>query len=71
MDQGDPLHMLVCRLNLIEAIYKKKPARIPRILAVLKEHEEKAGTMGEELRDRIANYADLLSHTTPLIQVAS
>lgn len=71
MDQGEPLHLLVCRLNLIEAIYKKKPSRIPRILAVLKQFENQTGAMSVELFDRISNYASSLGSSAPLIQVAS
>ena len=71
MGQGEPLHQLVCRLNLIEAIYKKKPARIPRILAVLKTYSDREGAMDAALAERLLNFGQFLEHNQPLIQVAS
>ena len=70
MGQGEPLHQLVCRLNLIEAIYKKKPARIPRILAVVKQFSDRPGGMDNELVERLLTFGKTMEGDAPLIQMA-
>jgi tetratricopeptide (TPR) repeat protein len=68
--QGELLHLLVCRLNLIEALYKKKPGRIVRIISVLDQYRNRPGHIEDNLRDILLNYSNKLDSDQPKIKLA-
>jgi hypothetical protein len=70
MNKGDPLHLLVCRLNLIEALYKKRPGRISRIISILDNYGEKPGRLSEELREVLIKYSEILQNDREKIKLA-
>jgi|GEM_PF-1539138 len=70
MDQGGLLHKMVCRLNLVEALYKKKPGRIPRILAILDQWADTEGGLAAALYDALIAYAKTRDHDDANLKLA-
>ena len=58
VDQGELVHMLVCRLNVIDAMVQNKYGRVVRVLNVLGKFADRECSMDNELFQKIKEFAE-------------